>query len=464
LIAHHKSVRQYLERHAEPESQTLPDGEWDQVVVIPAAGEGDPLHEAISSVAGPRVLVILVLNARADAPESWHRANDGIRGDVGGAGLHGLPSGQLFVIDRARDGAFLPPKEGVGLARKIGCDVALAIKARGQVASRFIHTTDADGVVPGDYFEQAAAHEGSGAAAVLHPFEHVPAADGGEPVLAILLYECWLRYHVLGLRAAGSPYGFHAIGSTLSIDALAYAQVRGFPRRMAGEDFYILSKLTKVGRVVSAEGEPIRLSGRVSDRVPFGTGRAMGELLAGPVSVAGYRLPDPEVYEALAAWIALLDAAAEDPSLGSRAAAEEWLAKRAAGLGKGAGPLLSVLESTGTLDLLAGLVEMPLDSSNRRRRLHTGFDGFRTLRLLHALRDAAHPPVPFVDAMQSARWRQHESRSQTERPGPAAVSELFTNRTGSGPSYAELELLETLRRELILEERLLPLRSLTGCD
>ena len=67
------------------------------------------------------------------------------------------------------------------------------------------------------------------------------------------LYEYSLRYYVAGLTYAQSPYAFHTIGSTMAVNAEHYASVRGFPRREAGEDFYLLNKLAKVGSVHTLE-------------------------------------------------------------------------------------------------------------------------------------------------------------------------------------------------------------------
>src|SRR6185295_2791724 len=109
---------------------------------------------------------------------------------------------------------------------------------------------------------------------VLARFRHEATGDAALDG-AHALYEVRLRYDVLGLASAGSPWAMHAIGSTLAVGVEAYAAVRGFPRRMAGEDFHLLAKLAKIGRVVRAGGEPIRLRSRSSDRVPFGTGAAV---------------------------------------------------------------------------------------------------------------------------------------------------------------------------------------------
>ena len=52
------------------------------------------------------------------------------------------------------------------------------------------------------------------------------------------------------------------------------------PKRSAGEDFYLLNKLAKVGDVVPLRGQAIRLSNRQSNRVPIGTGPAMHSLVS----------------------------------------------------------------------------------------------------------------------------------------------------------------------------------------
>ena len=46
-------------------------------------------------------------------------------------------------------------------------------------------------------------------------------------------------------------------------------------RRQAGEDFYFLQKLTKLGTITEINDAFVYPSARVSDRVPFGTGAAI---------------------------------------------------------------------------------------------------------------------------------------------------------------------------------------------
>ena len=114
-------------------------------------------------------------------------------------------------------------------------------------------------LLPRDYFDRASKVPRNHASALVYPFIH----RGEEDVAlarAIQLYEISLRYYVLGLASAGSPYAHHTVGSTLAVDAISYAKVRGVPKRTAAEDFYLLGKLAKIGKVAALNGTPISVS------------------------------------------------------------------------------------------------------------------------------------------------------------------------------------------------------------
>jgi hypothetical protein len=287
----------------------------------------------------------------------------------------------------------------VGLARKAGNDVALAWRMAGRVACRFVLQTDADAVVPADWFRRAEAAEGErGTGALTFPYRH----EAVPPVTAeaIARYETWLRTHRMGLARAGSPFAFQAIGSTLAIDAEALALARGFPKVMAGEDFYVLDKLAKLGRIRPLGGRPIVLAARESDRVPFGTGRAMLAMTAMTASDEG-RAPliffDARAYDALAAWLQVMRRAEAGGSIDPAGAAFDPAAATGSALaarGLDAGEIAAVgaiLTRMGAFRFTAEAMVMNLSPAVRRRRLHTWFDAFRTLRFLHSLRDEVWP-------------------------------------------------------------------------
>jgi hypothetical protein len=168
----------------------------------------------------------------------------------------------------------------VGLARKIGCDAALLLIFRKIINHPLIYCSDADARLPHDYFERPLRYLDNGrtAAAFLYPFVHrLP--EEPRHRRAMELYELRLRAYVDGLRRAGSPYAFHALGSIMVIEASAYAKVRGVPKLSAGEDFYLLNKLRKISEVISLDQDPVELEPRISDRVPFGTGPALKKIL-----------------------------------------------------------------------------------------------------------------------------------------------------------------------------------------
>jgi len=423
-----KAERKYLERHAEPEaalaqeiSERLPRP-FGHIVVIPCYGEGRGVERVLESMpAGRRgdVLTIVVVNQRGDAP-AWAQASNRETLDALRSSRPMLQRisqhvewledsrGALMLIDRTRPENLLPEGQGVGIARKIGCDLALAIWLRGGLASPWIHCTDADASLPGDFFsriEEASNAPDSRAppAAYLYDFEHsldvVP-----EHRAAALRYEIFLRYYVLGLRSAGSPYAHHSIGSTITLDPLAYARVRGFPRRLAGEDFHLLNKLAKLGAIESLRGEPIQLSQRISQRVPFGTGAALARQADRDREGIEFVAYDPRVFAHLGVWLETLNEVANRPTdERGRALIESVLEQRAE---EEAGVefelLRSCLHEIAAFDAAGALLDREGKHALLMRQLHERFDGLATLKLIHALRDRGLASLPLEEALVRA--------------------------------------------------------------
>jgi len=378
-------VEHYLARYAESEasaSVALGRSEHQHVVVIPSYGEGENLLEVLRSVPSRHgsVLAIVVVNARADSPGWVHESNrDTLRALKDTA----FPQGELLVVDRTIDAVPLPEKQGVGLARKIGSDIALALWDQERVKSPFIHTTDADALLPKDYFARSSGAI-KGVAALVYPFAHDAPDETAE---AIAAYDKSLRYYTAGLHRADSPYAFHTVGSTLAIHAEAYAAVRGFPRREAGEDFYILNKLRKVGLVEELDGLPIHLSGRASDRVPFGTGATVRKwTAAGP---AAFRTYHPRAFEHLRTWLS-----ASTQSLRESVPIDATLT-----LAEEGDLLRTALRDIGALDALERARKAATTPDARLRHFHTQFDAFRTLKLVHYLRDHGLGTVNVADVV-----------------------------------------------------------------
>jgi hypothetical protein len=409
---------QYRQRHAEPESSvaSLCPGTFDFVLVVPVYGESPDFVDGFRAAAGQAgsLLLVVVLNGRGGATATVHSANDGcfralsrrfalralgpgswLGHETDPTGTPGAPESRLsvLVVDRFTPGRRLPARQGVGLARKIGADVALELIVAGGVRHPYIAMTDADARLPEDYFARIAAIE-PGCSGAMFPFWHEP---GGERQMdrATALYEIRLRYFQRGLQWAHSPYAFHTVGSTMVVDALSYALVRGVPRRRAGEDFYLLNKLSKLRPLAHLQGAPIRLRSRLSERVPFGTGSESAKLVRG----AELELYHPDCFTAVRQLMQVLrrlsGAGAAPGSTVSRPVVSDLLAAM--------NPVVRrFLEHQGALDAWPGIVAQAPSPVARLRRLHDWFDGFRTLKLIHYLRDGGSPSLPWKEAVRRA--------------------------------------------------------------
>ncbi|MGB1139653.1 MAG: hypothetical protein ACPG1A_02070 [Halioglobus sp.] len=410
------AVRRYLQRHAEQPLPAPPSGmKWQQVLVIPAYRESPELVRTLQTLpaAQGRTLVVLVVNRPdTDADTSVNDSlRDAIRAlppaaDDAGQGLLFFlrEDTDLLLLDLEAAIGAVPAALGVGLARKCGCDMALQWMVDGAIATPWIYCTDADATLPDDYFSRLEAVD---APAAVFPFVHVKAED---PACheATLLYEQCLAHYVSGLALARSPYAFHTIGSCIAIQAEAYAQVRGFPQRAGAEDFYLLNKLAKLAPVVSLEGDPVRLAARVSNRVPFGTGPAVKAIMAdGPLEEQPLFYA-PGVFDALQAvlvsvpfWAA--QSGDEPIKLSSERPLDTELTAE----------VVAVLEVMKLGDALAHCRRQSNDKEQFARQFHQWFDGFRTLKFIHALTARAMPKVSLSQLQGSSpvneRWKSTPS-------------------------------------------------------
>ena len=98
---------------------------------------------------------------------------------------------------------------------------------------------------------------------------------------AVTAYELHLRYYVQALRFSGFPHADFTIGSCMAVRAEAYRGQGGMNKRKAGEDFYFLHKIIPLGGFTALTGTTVYPSPRPSDRVPFGTGKAVRDILSG---------------------------------------------------------------------------------------------------------------------------------------------------------------------------------------
>ena len=429
------AMQQYLDRYAESESACSLDaaGTYDHVLCIPAYAESPGfLDQLTANIRGSNALVILIVNAPADADPGalattqalagtlvkMYPAKSVIADDM--VLLNGPGRLDLLLIQHCRPGRFLDKKGGVGLARKIACDIACKLVSKGQIASPWIYTTDADAVLPADYFDGVTGLDPNTVSAGLYPFLHTQNSNK-DASLAQQLYDQSMAYYVAGLSYAGSAWAFHTIGSTLVINAAHYAQARGFPKRQAGEDFYLLNKLGKIGRIACLDTSPLTLESRLSDRVPFGTGPALQKILLLDDPARDFVFYHPACFVALKVWLELAESLW---SGGIKALTVDDIDNV---LGEKPGEFASVdtrvlydcLQSLEVNDALDHAFSHSKSKAVFDRHLHNWFDAFRTLKFIHWLRDNHYPSLP-LQVIQTDKTLPLAVDFSAYAPGPPA--------------------------------------------
>jgi len=379
-------VKKYLQARG-------PEGRWaisgvagmgyDGAVVIPSLAENEFLFPTLKSLARnpkdtlPRFLIVVVVNHRQEAPIS-DKINNLRTLERLSSGRGFLQDLQLAWVDAASPGLELPAKiGGVGLARKIGLDLALSRLDYGRT-SPILLSLDADTLCRPDYLPAIARHfQKTEVPGAVIPFCHQPGASE-EQDRAIRRYELFLRAYVLGLARAGSPYAFHTVGSAMACTAEAYVRIGGMKVREAGEDFYFLEHLGKVGGVAQVRGTVVYPSSRTSQRVPFGTGRSMSGLLTkGEGAVLFYQTA---CFRVLAEWLALIAQSLERGGEDILSEAE-----------KISPVLFHYLYRIKFATLWEKLKKNSQSPSALLQGFHGWFDGLKTMRLIHTLSAGPFP-------------------------------------------------------------------------
>ncbi|MEZ4883520.1 MAG: glycosyltransferase [Chitinophagales bacterium] len=255
------------------------------VVVIPCYNENQLIRslQSLSNCNAPKctVEVIVIINGSMNSPLEIQLQNLRTYEDAQKWANHQSHSWLQFLI---RHYPQLSPKHaGVGLARKIGMDEAAQRLESVSNPKGIIACFDGDSQCNKNYFEALETHflqYPKTQACSIH-FEHpIAGTEFSEEVYqAIVQYELHLRYYIEAQKWAGFPYAYQTIGSSMAVRSNAYRQQGGMNRRKAGEDFYFLHKFTPLGHFSELNTTCVIPSPRISDRVPFGTGKAIADIL-----------------------------------------------------------------------------------------------------------------------------------------------------------------------------------------
>ena len=190
-----------------------------------------------------------------------------------------------------------------------------------------------------------------------------------------------MRYYVEGLRISQSPYAYHVLGSAMAFRAEDYVRAGGMRKRNGGEDFYFLQALRKTGAIGQITETTVHPSSRASDRVPFGTGPRISQILQ---SGKGLMFYNPEIFMLLKKIFSAVSLLADADALTT----------------------LKSLDGVTSQYLAENIFfheweKIKRNTPDEREKIqlafHTWFDAFRTLKFVHFC-EGRYPEVPLMDA------------------------------------------------------------------
>jgi hypothetical protein len=399
-----ENVEKYLKKHSVPKwnIELSKDGKYDNIIVIPAISEFENIKFVLGSLIEndakyfSSTLVVFVINnletseerIKSDNEISLYFLRNIINGQANDDLSAALISSDLTIglVDASSRGEELPENHGgVGLARKIGMDLALTLFNYENSNKKILICTDADCTFDKNYLTEIVSNFNKKklSAAVVN-YRH-DTSGNNENTKAIICYEYYLRYYVLFQRYADSHFAFHTIGSTMCCDCESYIKVEGINKKKAAEDFYFLEKLAKQVKIEKITSTTVYPSGRGSWRVPFGTGQRVNRYLAKEQDE--YLLYNPANFEILKKWNEALYKNSDLVSYYLEA-------------GENIHPELYKFLIKQEFDrAFSKILNRTNDVKQINNQKKFWFDGFRTLKLIHYLRDAVNPNINAFDAI-----------------------------------------------------------------
>ncbi len=397
-----------------------------QIVVVPAYDELEYIPHLLNSLSKnekkycEETLVIIVVNNKKKGitkEEIICRNQETLQF------LREVQRNKLFpfhigIVDASSPGYEIPESAGVGLVRKIGLDLGLKVLLECDKLNGGLICLDADCKVSDNYLKEWNRFfknhpRTAGVMAFAHPI------DDTEVGIAITYYEIFIRLYELCLFTANSPYSFIPIGSTIGVDSALYASVGGMSTKSAGEDFYFLQKIAKIGEIRKITKAQVYPSSRISDRVIFGTGPKIKEYITFPNKRDKfYNLLS---FEVLKEWVRMLDNPLDTPQLMLEKSKEISV------------ELYNFLKNNKWIEKTQTIYKETKDKFYLVWRLHEWFDGLKTLRLIHWLKERSFPDTNLIDTGKK----------------------LLTNILGINihEEYTAKELLEQLRLNWNYNER-----------
>jgi hypothetical protein len=164
-------------------------------------------------------------------------------------------------------------------------------------------------------------------------------------------------------------------------DHISYLKVGGMNKRKAGEDFYFLHRVMPTGNFIQISDTVIYPSARTSDRVPFGTGKAMEKWQQGDFD--SYNTYNMQSFKDLKSFFDKKEAFYNEDS--------DKYESLIADLPES---IRSFLHSLTFSKELTRLKRQSKNLVNFKKNWYFFFDGFKVLKYLHFARDHFFPNQP----------------------------------------------------------------------
>ena len=378
----------YFDRYAYADQliASPPSNNLGMIVTIPCYNEPD-LIKSLASLAychpcPQDVEVIVVINHSENADDEVKKRNqETYKSALEFASIHNSEHLTFHILLQE-----LPTKHaGVGLARKITMDEAARRLDEVNKPEGVIICFDADILCEDNYLLAIYSHFQSNPKSPgcsIH-FEHPLEGELDEAnYQAIIDYELFLRYYVHALRYAGFPHAYQTIGSSMAVRNYIYQKQGGMNKRKAGEDFYFLHKIIPLGEFGEITDTKVIPSARTSERVPFGTGKAVNDWLNNR-KLDTYHI---KTFLDLKEFYTKLNLVEDYNSLNNSL------------LDDLSSP---IVEFANSIKLLENIERIKRNSSNIetfKSNFHQWFDGFKVLKYVHFARDHFYPNIPVLEA------------------------------------------------------------------
>jgi hypothetical protein len=357
----------------------------DLIVCIPAYAEMY-IEDTINSIlhgdsCHVNVGILVLINGGVDAPGPDKVINQTCFEKLGhaftGDNFSNFTLYILYVFD-------VPSKwAGVGNARKMAMDLAYELL---DDKDGPIINLDADSIVSRNYLNAIESFFRLNAKIELANIYYSHNLDSGVNTRQIIEYEIHLRYFIKMQRYLALPYAYHTVGSSFAVRGRAYLQVGGMNKRKAGEDFYFIHKFTKKGTIGEINGCTVIPSSRESTRVPFGTGRAIIQLLESEIEWHTY---NPMSFELLKPLFFSLQ---ESYSLSSFSLKHLQLNPIVESYFRSIGFELICVKLSSNVTTLEGFL----------KSFFQWFDAFMLMKYLHHMRDHGYKDIPISSIGQEA--------------------------------------------------------------